>query len=122
MRTLLVDDSRTMRGIIRSIMTPLRLDEVEEAEDAPEAIAALDATTTDLAIIDGGLDGALDLVREARRRNAHMPIVMLCADTGADRIRAARAAGVTRYVVKPFTPDILSQHLDEVIDGATSRA
>ncbi len=118
MRALLIDDSRTMREMIRSVLTPLRLDEVEEADDAPEGLAALDAGEPGLVIVDGGIDGALDLVREARRRDGSVPIVMISADTGDDRVATARDAGVDRYVVKPCTPDVLSQSLAEAIQGA----
>ncbi|MEZ6241785.1 MAG: response regulator [Phycisphaerales bacterium] len=122
MRTLLVDDSKTMCGIVRSILSPLGLNDVEEAEDTAEARAALDVAAPGLVVIDGGLDGALDLVREARGRIADLPIVMISADPAPVASREAKAAGASVYVVKPFTPDVLSQRIAEAVDGAGARS
>ena len=115
MRALIVDDSRTIRQILRRILEPAGF-EVVEASSAEEALAHLDASPVpEVGLIDWdmpGMDG-IALVRAIREAptSARMRIVMVTKRTGLDHIVAAREAGADEYLEKPFSGDSLREKL-----------
>lgn len=117
MKVLLVDDSRTMRNIQRSVLTELGATEIVEAGDGLEALATLDSFQPDLALVDGvmpNMDG-LSFVRAFRERDRATPVIMVTTESERSRVIEAIKAGVDNYVVKPFTPDLLAQRIGETM-------
>ncbi len=117
MKVLLVDDSKTMRNIQRSVLTELGATEIVEAGDGLEALAKLDSFRPDLALVDGvmpNMDG-LSFVRAFRERDRATPVIMVTTESERSRVIEAIKAGVDNYVVKPFTPDLLAQRIGETM-------
>jgi len=109
MKILLVDDSKTMRNIQRSILTQMGHTEVEEAADGLDALSKVGGFGPDLLLVDWNMpnmDG-LTFVQEFRAKGDKTPIIMVTTE--------AIKAGVNNYVVKPFTPDVLSQRIEETM-------
>jgi two-component system chemotaxis response regulator CheY len=118
-KALVVDDSRTIRTILKRILLELGY-EVCEAADGREALAIIDAEggAVSLVLTDWNMpemDG-LELLKRLRQ-NSHLSflkIIMVTTETELDRMVLALDAGANEYVMKPFTKDILKQKLELV--------
>jgi two-component system chemotaxis response regulator CheY len=60
------------------------------------------------------MDG-LEFVRQARGRGFAMPIIMVTTEAEKAKVVQAIKAGVSNYVIKPFTPEALGARIDETI-------
>lgn len=117
MKILLVDDSKTMRNIQKSVLAELGFTDVHEATDGQDALRVLPTVRPDLLIVDWNmpnLDG-IGLVEAFRRTDKTTPIIMVASESEKPRVVEAIKAGVDNYVVKPFTPDLLSQRIQETL-------
>jgi two-component system chemotaxis response regulator CheY len=120
---MLIDDSRTMRGILRGVVTRLGCTGVCEACDGQDALSRVGAFRPDLILVDWYMpvmDG-LSFVREFRRLNKVTPIIMVTVASERSRVLEAIRAGVNEYVVKPFTPELLTRRIAEALEGRGKR-
>jgi two-component system, chemotaxis family, chemotaxis protein CheY len=114
-KALVIDDSRAMRMVIRRILTAEGL-EVDEAGDGLEALQVLtDQPLPDVCLIDWNMpnmDG-LEFIREVRKRDEWrgLTLMMVTTESESDQIVRALAAGAHEYIMKPFTPEALSEKL-----------
>ena len=111
MKILLVDDSGTMRAIQKRCLLKLGVspDDVVEAENGQVALEAYHADTFAIILTDQNMpvmDG-LTFVKEVRTTNKDIPIVMITTESERSRVIVAIEAGVSDYLVKPFTADDL---------------
>ena len=117
-RTVLaVDDSRTMRDMLRLALTQAGID-ARFAGDGIEGLDMLAALTPDVIITDINMprmDGFrfIDAVRGDERHRG-VPILVLTTENGEDLKRRARDAGATGWIVKPFDPAKLVRAIDMV--------
>tara|TARA_R110000868_G_scaffold241497_1_gene496125 strand:- start:104816 stop:105190 length:375 start_codon:yes stop_codon:yes gene_type:complete len=117
MRILLIDDSKTMRNIQRSVLKQLGYTEIEEACDGQDALSKIGAFKPDLCLVDWNMpimDG-LTFVTTFRQTNKSTPLIMVTSEAEKSRVIEAIKAGVNNYVVKPFTPDLLSERITETL-------
>lgn len=120
MKILLVEDSKTMRNIEKAVLSQLGHTEIEEACDGQDALGKLTSFQPDLLLVDWNMpnmDG-LTFVRTYRQANRLTPIIMVTTESEKARVVEAIKAGVNNYVVKPFTPDLLSQRITETMQKA----
>ena len=125
MKFLIVDDSATMRRIVANSLSRIGFNEYEEAGDGIEALAAFNESI-EFVITDWNMPnmGGLDLVKEIRKRpdGAGVPILMVTTRSIREDIVAAAQAGVNNYVVKPFTPEVLKEKIDQVLSAKGAAA
>ncbi|TVQ61135.1 MAG: response regulator [Phycisphaerales bacterium] len=117
MRIMLIDDSKTMRNIQKSVLSQLGYTQVEEACDGQDALSKVGAYQPELLLVDWNMpnmDG-LTFVKTFRQQNKSVPIIMVTTEAEKSRVIDAIKAGVNNYVVKPFTPDLLSQRISETL-------
>ena len=119
---LVVDDSRTMRAMVKAALVAGDY-QVVEAPGAREALRALDDTPVDLVITDVNMpeiDG-LTLVRRlrARPRERTTPILVLTTEASEVLQAQGREAGATGWLVKPFQPAQLLQTVRQVLGAGT---
>jgi two-component system chemotaxis response regulator CheY len=121
MKFLVVDDSATMRRIVVNSLSRIGYGESVEAGDGVEALNAFDASI-DFIITDWNMPnmGGLDFVRAVRQKpeGASIPILMVTTRSVREDIVQAAQAGVNNYVVKPFTPQVLKEKIDSVLQAA----
>ena len=118
MNVLIVDDYKTMLRIIRNLLKQLGFDNVDEASDGATALARLREKDFGLVISDWNMEPmtGLQLLKEVRSdaKLAHIPFVMVTAESKTENVIAAKEAGVTNYIVKPFNAETLKQKLTAV--------
>lgn len=110
-RILTVDDSRSMRMLLRMALTE-RGYEVAEAEDGVDALQWLETNSADVIITDINmprLDG-FGLIEKVRASSRHIdrPILVLTTESSDEKKKRARDAGATGWIVKPFDPEKLA--------------
>jgi two-component system chemotaxis response regulator CheY len=119
MKILAVDDSATMRRIIKNQLKQAGYEEVDEAGNGREALTMLGLARYDLLITDWNMPemNGLDLVKEVRRIDASkaMPILMVTTVAGKEDIVTALKAGVNNYMVKPFDTATLRAKIAQVV-------
>jgi two-component system chemotaxis response regulator CheY len=119
---LIVDDYKTMLRIIRNLLKQLEFDNVEEASDGQEALAKLRAGQFGLVISDWNMQPmtGLDLLKEVRAdaRLKETPFIMITAESKTENVVAAKAAGVSNYIVKPFNAETLRGKIEKVLADA----
>jgi len=121
MKVLLVDDSGTMRTIQKRCLNKLGIEEVAEAEDGQQALQIFEAAQFDVVLSDWNMpvmDG-LTLLKEIRQRNKEIPVIMITTEAERARVVMAIQAGVSDYLVKPFTPDGLKEKLEKWVVNAS---
>lgn len=117
MRVLLVDASKTMRNIQRSVLAQIGCTEVEEAANGQEALRKVGDFGPDLVLLDwkmSDMDGPTFL-KLFRASNKSAPVIIVSAENNSDRVVEAKKAGASDFVVKPFTPDLLQERIDAVM-------
>jgi two-component system chemotaxis response regulator CheY len=118
MSILIVDDYKTMLRIIRNLLKQLGFDNVDEASDGATALQRLREKEFGLVISDWNMEPmtGLQLLKEVRSdaKLAHIPFVMVTAESKTENVIAAKEAGVTNYIVKPFNAETLKQKLTAV--------
>ncbi len=120
MKLLVVDDSSTMRRIIKNTLARLGHKDVIEGADGVEGWEALDANPDiDMLITDWNMPemNGLELVIKVRAdaRFTDLPIIMVTTEGGKAEVITALKAGVNNYIVKPFTPQVLKEKLAAVM-------
>ena len=119
---LIVDDYKTMLRIIRNLLKQINFNNVEEASDGTEALHKLRAGQFGLVISDWNMEPmtGLQLLQEVRAdaRLKPTPFIMVTAESKAENIVAAKAAGVSNYIVKPFNAETLQSKIEKVLGHA----
>ena len=117
MKVMLIDDSKTMRNIQKSVLKQLGFNELEEACDGQDALSKINAFKPDLVLVDWNMpvmDG-LTFVKTYRQQDKATPMIMVTTEAEKARVIEAIKAGVNNYVVKPFTPDLLGKRINETL-------
>jgi len=116
---LVVDDFSTMRRIIKNLLHDLGYANVIEADDGNTALPLLREGNVDFLITDWNMPGmpGLELLKQVRAdaRLAKMPVLMLTAEAKREQIVEAVQAGVSGYVIKPFTAATLKEKIDKIL-------
>lgn len=120
MKMLIVDDSSTMRRIIKNTLQRLGYEDILEAEHGLQAWEILDSIDgIKVLITDWNMPemNGLDLVKKVRAdgRFSDIPIIMVTTEGGKAEVITALKAGVNNYIVKPFTPQVLKEKLEVVL-------
>ena len=119
MNFLVVDDFSTMRRIIKSVLHEMGYANVTEADDGNTALPLLKNGNFDFLITDWNMPGmpGLELLKLVRAdaRLGKMPVLMLTAEAKREQIVEAVQAGVSGYVIKPFTAVTLKEKIDKIL-------
>jgi len=115
MRVLVADDSSTMRKIILRSLQAVGVTDIAEAADGAEAIAMFKPGDYDMVLTDWNMPGltGLEVLQQIRAQDPKIPVIMVTTEAEKSRVLQAIQAGVTDYLVKPFTADTLREKLEK---------
>lgn len=119
MHVLIVDDYKTMLRIVRNLLRQLGFVNIDEATDGSMALQMLREGNYGLVISDWNMEPmtGLQLLREVRSddRLKALPFIMVTAESKSENVVAAKQAGVSNYIVKPFNAETLKSKIVTVI-------
>ncbi len=118
---LVVDDSQTVRAVIRKTLDLAGVDvgEIHEAGNGQEALDILRDNWLDLVFADINMP-VMTGIEMVDRMSADgllktVPVVIVSTEGSATRVEQLKAKGVSAYIRKPFTPEIIREVVDEVL-------
>lgn len=120
MPILIVDDYKTMLRIVRGLLNQLGFSNIDEATDGTMAWDMVQKKQYGLIVSDWNMEPMsgfefLKLVRtNASPGIKSLPFIMVTAESKPENIIAAKQAGVSNYIVKPFNAQTLKQKLEAV--------
>lgn len=117
---LVVDDSQIVLALVGAVLRRLGFDRVDEARNGAAALARLEADDYDLVISDWNMAPmtGYELLRRVRadERLRGTPFIMMTVDTDPDKVVAAKRAGVSGCLIKPFTLAALREKIGSFCD------
>jgi len=126
MKILVVDDFSTMRRLVKNLLHELGYTDVTEADDGASALPMLKKGAFEFLITDWNMPGmaGLDLLKAVRAdaKLAKLPVLMLTAEAKREQIIEAAQAGVSGYVIKPFTAATLKEKIDKILASKAAAA
>jgi two-component system, chemotaxis family, chemotaxis protein CheY len=123
MRFLVVDDSVTMRRILLNSLQGIGFTDVVEAGDGRQALdrfcpeVGFIITDWNMPVMSG-----VEFTRHLRARpdGQTVPILMVTTRSSREDIVAAVEAGVNNYILKPFTPQVLKEKIELLLQDAVA--
>jgi two-component system chemotaxis response regulator CheY len=118
MKILVVDDMSTMRRIVKNILKQLGFNNLEEAENGQDALTKLKADTYGFVVSDWNMPVmmGIDMLRAIRadEKLKKIPVLMVTAEAQKENLMEAVQAGVSNYVVKPFTAETMQEKINKI--------
>jgi len=120
---LIVDDSQTMRKVIRKsvALSGFPVGECWEAGDGREALALLREHPVDLILTDFNMPGmnGLEMIRELKKeeKKAAIPVVMVTTQSNDWVVEEGKALGIRGFIQKPFQPEAIRDLLKGLMEG-----
>lgn len=118
-KILIVDDFATMRRILKNILKKIGFTHIIEAEDGSNALKVLEKEKVDLVISDWNMPkmSGIEFLKAVRSNTAFkdLPFLMVTAEAQKQNIIEAVQAGVSNYVVKPFTEEVITEKLVKIL-------
>lgn len=118
-KILIIDDFATMRRIMKNILKQLGFKNLVEADDGTTALNILESQKIDLIISDWNMPKmtGIELLKKLRASTEYKktPFLMVTAEAQKQNVIEAVQAGVSNYVVKPFTAEAISDKLKKIL-------
>lgn len=119
MQILIVDDSLSMRRILKNFLGNNGFHNIVEAQDGLQALDRIQKKSVDLIISDLNMPGmnGLEFLKIVKKdsRTQGIPFIMLTVEAIQKTMNKAIALGVDSYIVKPVTEDIFIKEMLRVI-------
>jgi two-component system chemotaxis response regulator CheY len=120
MQVLVIDDSATMRKIIKDSLSKIGNFEIVESENCDDGLQQLANTSVNLILVDWNMPGmsGIDFTKAVRSSPAlaKIPIIMITSNAEKQHVLSAVTAGVNDYIMKPFTADVFAQKISNVVE------
>jgi two-component system, chemotaxis family, chemotaxis protein CheY len=124
-RIVIVDDSPTIRRMVRASLAGVGADGFSEAGSGLEAIEQLTFGPIGLMVLDLNMPDmhGLEVLKFVRSHPASksLPVIILTTRGDEESREAAMAAGATLYLTKPFLPNVLAEQVKQVMRASTTR-
>ncbi len=122
MKILTVDDSATMRRIIRNSLRAVGYADVIEAENGQVGLTKIQSEGVEFVITDWAMPvmTGLEMVHAIRSNPAtkDLPVLMVTTVGQKEEMVQGVSAGVSGYIVKPFAAEALHQKMQQVLGKA----
>lgn len=122
-KILIVDDMLIMRKFIKNMLTQLEFTNIESADDGATAWPLIETSIQegkpfDIVISDWNMPtmSGVELLQKIRATPGleKLPFLMITAEVKEDNLEIAKNAGVSEFIGKPFTIDILKEKLESI--------
>lgn len=120
-RVMIVDDSSTMRAVIKKAIkaSGFNVDDFYEAGDGKVALDLLQSEWLDLIITDYNMPNmnGMELLERVKQDDtfSSIPVIFISTEGSEKRIKEFMTKGATDYIKKPFTPEILKSKLNRIM-------
>ena len=123
MKILVVDDMSTMRKIIKNMLGQIGLKNIHEADDGATAWPMIEEAQNasepfEFIVSDWNMPQmtGLDLVKKIRDTEnlKNLPFLMITAEAEQGNVVIAVKAGVSNFIVKPFSPQVLKEKIEKI--------
>lgn len=115
MRVLIVDDSRSMRMILKKMMTELGYTEIFEAEHGADALERLAEEVPELALVDWNMPvmGGHELIQAIREQRSldKVKVMVVTSESSPRIVYEALKAGADEYAMKPLDAEVIGGKL-----------
>ena len=119
-KILVVDDFATMRKLVRNLLKQAGYENIVEAEDGVAALRILKSQKVDFVISDWNMPNmtGIELLKTVRADEeiGKIPFLMVTAEALQDNVITAVKAGVSNYIVKPFTAEVLNEKITKIME------
>ena len=122
-KILIVDDMATMRKIIKNMLTQIGFTNISEADDGAIAWSMIESAMKEgrpyeFIISDWNMSqlSGLDLLKKIRATPGlgKLPFLMITAEAEQGNVVVAVKAGVSNFIVKPFSAQVLKEKIDKI--------
>ncbi len=119
LKLLIVEDREVMLKIIRRLLVQLGFSDIDGAANGIRALEKVRDKDYDLILSDWNMDemSGFELLKHVRAdpRTADIPFILVTAEAKPENIMAAKSAGASAYLLKPFKLDMLEQTIEDVL-------
>ena len=126
LKFLIVDDSSTMRRIVRNLLKEAGYANADEAEDGVTALQKLQGGGFDFVVSDINMPNmnGFELLKAIRADAAlkALPVLMITAEARKEDIVLAAQSGASGYIVKPFTKATLEEKVTKILQKSATAA
>ena len=125
MKILIVDDMVTMRRIVKNVLKQLGFSNIDEAENGQDGLQKLKSSKYDFVVSDWNMPvmTGIDMLRAIRadEQLKAIPVLMVTAEAQQKNLVEAVQAGVSNYIVKPFTAQGLKEKIDAILKAGEAK-
>jgi len=116
---LVVDDSQTTVRVVRSLLARIGFKDIDEAFNGMAALAKMTEKPYGIVIADWNMEpmSGYELLKQVRAnpRLATTRLILMTAELNASHVIAAKKAGASNYILKPFTDEVLRSKIEEAL-------
>ncbi len=123
-RILVIDNNPPIRQLLRTLLLDLGIGMVDIATDTEQGWNLFSQFKQDLMLVDWPVIAshqALDFVQRVRRDptcpNPYVPILFMTGFSNEERVYQARDAGITEFLMKPFTVQNLVRYMTHIVEN-----
>ncbi|EQC43951.1 response regulator [Bacteriovorax sp. Seq25_V] len=125
MKILVIDDMATMRKIIKNMLGQIGFTNITEADDGATALPMIEKATEvgepyEFIVSDWNMPQltGLDLLKKLRASEEYkkLPFLMITAEAEQGNVVIAVKAGVSNFIVKPFSAQVLKEKIDKIFN------
>ena len=116
---LVVDDSQTTVRVVRSLLARIGFKDIDDASNGMAALAKMTEKPYGIVIADWNMEpmSGYELLKQVRRdpRLAATRYILMTAELNASNVIAAKKAGASNYILKPFSDEVLRSKIEEAL-------
>jgi two-component system chemotaxis response regulator CheY len=116
---LVVDDSQTTVRVVRSLLARIGFKDIDDASNGMAALAKMTEKPYGIVIADWNMEpmSGYELLKQVRRdpRLTATRFILMTAELNASHVIAAKKAGASNYILKPFTDEVLRSKIEEAL-------
>ena len=120
LKALVVDDMMSMRSIVKRALGAIGYEDIQDVSNGKEALEKLREEEFGLVLLDWNMPimSGIEVLRTIRADPAiqKIPVLMITAEAKMENIMEAVQAGVSDYLVKPFSEQALQEKLEKIFD------